>query len=260
MNNNLLQRFLVLLTFFILFTNIYIPVSANFIEKPLIINKAKEINDEFDQTITNFINNSHLPSIVIAIVKNNSMVWSKGYGYADIKNEKEATNKTVYMLASISKTFTATAIMQLWEKGLLDLDDDVNEYLPFNVRNPNYPEVPITFRLLLTHRSSIASRIINLFTLFSIFRIPYSNLGEYLNPGGYLYSPKNWIDYPPGEGQTYSCTAYELLGYLVECITNQSLPEYCTKKYFSTTRYEKYELPAFSLYKRTTGRSIYISR
>jgi len=229
MNDNLRYRLLVILTFFILLINIFIPVSANFIEKPLTDYKIKEINDEFDQTIIDFMNSSHLPSMAIAIVKNNGMVWSKGYGDADIKNNKEATNKTVYMLASISKTFTATAIMQLWENDLLDLDDDVNEYLPFNVRNPKYPDVPITFRLLLTHRSSIASRTINLFILFSIFRIPYSNLGEYLNPGGNLYSPKNWKDYPPGEGQTYSCTAYELLGYLVECITNQAFTEYCIK-------------------------------
>ena len=145
MIDNLLQRFLVLSALFILLTNIFIPISANFIEKPLIMSKVEETNDEFDRTIINYMNNGHLPSMVLAIVKNKSMVWSKGYGYADIKNNKEATNKTVYMIASISKTFTATAIMQLWEKGLLDLDDDINEYLPFNVRNPKYPEVHVTY-------------------------------------------------------------------------------------------------------------------
>ncbi len=59
------------------------------------------------------------------------------------------------VIASISKTITATAVMQLWEQGLFELDDDVNDYLPFNVRNPNHPDVPITFRMLLTHTSSI---------------------------------------------------------------------------------------------------------
>jgi CubicO group peptidase (beta-lactamase class C family) len=232
MNDNILRKFLVLITIFILFTNISIPISANFIEKRVIVNKTEVINNDFDQTIIDYMNISHMPSMALAIIKNNSMVWSKGYGYADIKNKKEATNKTVYMLASISKTFAATAIMQLWEKGFLDLDDDVNKYLPFSVRNPNYPDVPITFRMILTHRSSIASRPVNLFIIFSILRVPYSSLGEYLNPDGKLYSPKNWMDYPPGEEQSYSCTAYELLGYLVERITNQSFPEYCTKNIF----------------------------
>jgi len=232
MKENLLRRILILSTLFVLFTNFFVPVSGNFEKEPFINNGIEVTNDDFDQEIVDYMNNGHMPSMALAIIKNNSMVWSKGYGYADIKNKKEATNETVYMLASISKTFAATAIMQLWEKGLLDLDDDVNEYLPFNVRNPNYPDVPITFRMILTHRSSIASRIVNLFTIFSILRVPYDNMGEYLNPGGKLYSPKNWKEYPPGEKQSYSCTAYELLGYLVECITNQSFPEYCTKNIF----------------------------
>jgi CubicO group peptidase (beta-lactamase class C family) len=232
MKEGSLRRILVLSTLFILFTNILIPVSANFVKETFVINRVQIIDDNFDQAIIDYMNNSHLPSMALAILKNNSMVWSKGYGYADLKNKKEATNKTVYMLASISKTFAATAIMQLWEKGLLSLDDDVNEYLPFNVRNPNYPDVPITFRMILTHRSSIASRPANLFTIFSIFRVPYSQLGEYLNPGGKLYSPKNWEDFPPGEKQSYSCTAFELLGYIVEYITHQSFPDYCTKNIF----------------------------
>jgi CubicO group peptidase (beta-lactamase class C family) len=202
------------------------------VKEPFIVNRAEGIDDNFDQAIISYMNDSHLPSMALAIIKNNSMVWSKGYGYADIKNKKEATNETVYMLASISKTFAATAIMQLWEKGLLGLDDDINKYLPFNIRNPKYPNVPITIRMILTHRSSIASRPINLFIIFSIFRVPYNQLGEYLNPGGKLYSPKNWEDFPPGEKQSYSCTAFELLGYLVECITHQSFPDYCTKNIF----------------------------
>jgi CubicO group peptidase (beta-lactamase class C family) len=232
MKEHVLRRILFLSTVFILFTNVFVAVSGNFVKKPLSLDRIEGNDDDFNQTISDYMNKSHMPSIALAIIKNNSMVWSKGYGYADIKNKKEATNETVYMLASISKTFAATAIMQLWEKGLLELDDDVNEYLPFNVRNPKYPDVPITCRMILTHRSSIASRTMNLFTLFSILRIPYDTLGEYLNPGGKLYSPKNWNDYPPGEQQSYSCTAYELLGYLVECLTNQSFPEYCTKNIF----------------------------
>ena len=89
MNDNLLQRFLVLSALIILLTNIFIPVSANFIEKPLIMNRVEEINDEFDQTIIDYMNNGHLPSMALAIVKNNIMVWSKGYGYADIKNKNQ---------------------------------------------------------------------------------------------------------------------------------------------------------------------------
>ena len=231
MKEHNIQKILVLSTLLILVLNIVMPVSANLTTEQLYSKKARS-TDDFDQTIIDYMNTAHWPSLALAIIKNNSMVWSKGYGYADIKNKREATNKTVYMLASISKTFTATAIMQLWEKGLFDLDDDVNEYLPFRVRNPNYPDVPITFRMLLSHRSGITSNFVNLFIIFSVFRVPYDYLGEYLNPGGKLYSPKNWEDFPPGTQQTYSCVGYELLGYLVERLTNQSLPEYCTTHIF----------------------------
>jgi CubicO group peptidase (beta-lactamase class C family) len=232
MKDNLLRRMIFLSTLFILFSNVLVPVSGNLVKEPLIVNRVNVVDDDFDQTIIDYMNNAHWPSIALAIIKNNSMVWSKGYGYADVKNKKEATNETVYLLASISKTFAATAIMQLWEKGLLGLDDDVNEYLPFNVRNPDYPDVPITFRMLLTHRSSLAARNDELFILISILRIPYDSMGEYFNPGGKLYSPKNWNNYPPGEQQSYSSAGFDLLGYLVECITNQSFPEYCTENIF----------------------------
>jgi CubicO group peptidase (beta-lactamase class C family) len=221
-------KILTIVVLFFLCMNLFIPFSTTAKQDQKYTQKDV-FTDDFDQSMITFMNNSHWPSLAVAIIKNDSMVWSKSYGYADIKNKRLATNATVYMLASISKTFTATALMQLWEKGFFNLDDDIDNYLPFTVRNPSYPDVPITFRMLLTHRSSIASRTISLFTLFSIFRLPYSYLGEYLTPGKFLYSPKNWENFPPGQDQYYSCTAYELLGYLVECLSHQTLPEYCTK-------------------------------
>jgi CubicO group peptidase (beta-lactamase class C family) len=63
------------------------------------------------------------------------------------------TDQTIQNIGSISKTITATAVMQLWERGKFKLDDDVNKYLPFQVRNPHFPDDPITFRQLLTHKA-----------------------------------------------------------------------------------------------------------
>jgi CubicO group peptidase (beta-lactamase class C family) len=185
--------------------------------------------DDFDQTIQTYMTTAHWPSLALAIIKNDTMVWSHGYGYADIRHQRTATNTTVYMLASISKTFTATAIMQLWEQGLFDLDDDINQYLPFSIRNPYYPDVPITFRMLLTHHASLAGNYVNLFLLFSVFRLPLDDLGGFLTPGGKFYNSRNWVDAQPGTTQVYSCIGYELLGYLVQRLTNQSLPEYVTQ-------------------------------
>ncbi|HEC89479.1 MAG TPA: class A beta-lactamase-related serine hydrolase, partial [Thermoplasmatales archaeon] len=60
---------------------------------------------------------AHAPSLSACIIKNNTMVWAKAFGYADVKNSKPATENTIYMAGSISKTITATAFMQLYEKG-----------------------------------------------------------------------------------------------------------------------------------------------
>ena len=226
------RKLLVLIILLFLFNNIFITAYGKFNEESYIDNKIELFDDDFDNAIMNYMKNGNLPSLASAIIKNGNIVWLKCYGYSDIKNKKVPSNETVYMLASISKTFAATAIMQLYEKGILGLDDDINDYLPFNVRNPNYPDIPITFRMILTHSSSIAERKIKLFTLFSILNIPFDYFDEYLNPVSILYSPSNWYDFPPGEQQRYSSAGFDLLGYLVECITNQSFPEYCNENIF----------------------------
>lgn len=109
----------------------------------------------FDEKISLIMKIAGFPSLATCIIKDNQIVWSKGYGYYDISNQKPATVDTVYILASITKTIVGTAIMQLYEKELFDLDDDVNVFLPFDLRNPNFLEDPITFRMLLSHTSSL---------------------------------------------------------------------------------------------------------
>lgn len=231
MKSSYIRHILTLIVLFILLLNSGVPVTVSIPPEKIRIQNVHS-TDDFDDAIRSYMETAHWPSLAVAILKNNSMVWSHGYGYADIRHQRVATNTTVYMLASISKTFTATALMQLWEKGLFNLDDDINAYLPFPVRNPYFPDVPITFRMLLTHRSGISSNYIQLFILFSLLRVPNEQLGEYLNPGGRFYSPKHWQNVQPGTTQIYSCVGYELLGLLVEQLSHQSLPEYCTEHIF----------------------------
>jgi CubicO group peptidase (beta-lactamase class C family) len=86
---------------------------------------------------------------VICVVKDGRVLFEKGYGYADVAKRKPVSaQETVFRPASISKLFTATAVMQLVEQGKLDLDRDVNDYLDFRV--PSKAQ-PVTLRLLLTH-------------------------------------------------------------------------------------------------------------
>ena len=186
----------------------------------------------FDKKIQLLMKLAHMPSLSTCVIKNESVVWSKSYGYYDLKNKKLATQNTIYMVASISKMFTAIAIMQLWEQGLFDLDDDVNDYLPFELRNPHYPDVPITFRMLLAHQSSLGNPEFSLFFYFSLLGYPYDWFNEYLNPNGSIYNTRLWNDYKPGEKHTYSSIAYAILGYLVEQISGESYEKYCKDNIF----------------------------
>jgi CubicO group peptidase (beta-lactamase class C family) len=98
----------------------------------------------------------HLPGISAGIVKNQQLIWNKQYGFADLRKNVPTTSETVYSICSISKLFTAIAIMQLQEAGKLKLDDDVSDILPhFNVQQQFKESGPITIRSLLTHSSGL---------------------------------------------------------------------------------------------------------
>jgi CubicO group peptidase (beta-lactamase class C family) len=90
-----------------------------------------------------------VPGLAACIVKGDEVIWKNAYGFANIDKQKPFRLESVMHIASVSKLFTTTAIMQLWEQGKLELDTDINEYLPISVRNPKFPDASITVRQLL---------------------------------------------------------------------------------------------------------------
>ncbi|UCC10979.1 MAG: serine hydrolase, partial [candidate division WOR-3 bacterium] len=176
----------------------------------------------------------HIPGAATCAIKNGEIIWSTGHGWAIIEDSIPVTDTTLFMLASVSKTVTAVAVMQLWEQNVFDLDDDINDYLSFEVHNPNFPDSIITFRHLLTHTSSITD---------NWSAMPYSvgdspiPLGEYiidyLVPGGVYYdSSLNFGMFPPGTQMSYSNVAVALAGYMVEAIAD-SFPIWCEDSIFA---------------------------
>ncbi len=98
----------------------------------------------------------NLPGISVAVVKDQEVIWSRGYGYADLDRQVRATPETKYSICSISKLFTSVAIMRLYEEGKLRLDDEIHTHLPWFDLKQQYPESgPITIRSLLTHSSGL---------------------------------------------------------------------------------------------------------
>lgn len=186
----------------------------------------------------------HIPGLAAAIIKNGNIIWSKGYGWANIKQQVEMSPMaTVQNIASVSKTVTATAVMQLWEQSKFQLDDDINAYLPFVVRNPSYPDEPVTFQQLLTHRSSIkdGSAYGKSYACGDPTTSLESWLREYFTPGGTFYSrTENFHLWRPGEQRfvpshprNYSNVGFGMLGYLVEILSGKTFPRYCRDNIFA---------------------------
>jgi CubicO group peptidase (beta-lactamase class C family) len=115
-----------------------------------------------DALIPSQLRNRNIAGAVVSVVKDGQVLFQKGYGYADVEQKKPVLpDQTLFRPGSISKLFTATAVMQLVEQGKLDLDRDVNDYLDFPVPK-TYPE-PITLRQLLTHTGGFEETLKNLF-------------------------------------------------------------------------------------------------
>ena len=189
-----------------------------------------------DRDLRNQYEQQHLPGLATCIVKNGEIIWHGCYGYADIDKNLPVSDSTTFVLASVSKTFTGTALMQLWQQGLIDLDADVNIYLPAGVTviNPWHPETAITCRMLLTHTSSIYEK--DLYTLVSWGQDSPISLASYIpnyfTPGGSYYDSTNYSKDIPGSSYLYNNRAVALAGYLVELVSGSSFAHYCDEHIF----------------------------
>ena len=156
---------------------------------------ARYDSASLDSFIRARMDTNHVPGAATWVSKNGQVIWQNCHGYANLEDSIEVVDSTIFMLASLSKTIVGTAIMQLWERNLFDLDDDINGYLPFNVRNPDYPDSAITFEMLMTHTSSIHDQWSILNPLWQPGD-PVMPLGEFLHeylvPGGIYYSIFNF--------------------------------------------------------------------
>jgi CubicO group peptidase (beta-lactamase class C family) len=130
-------------------------------------------------------------------------------------------------VGSVTKTLTGVALMRAVQAGKLDLDADIDAYLPFAVSNPAFPEAPITLRQLATHTSGITDRWEAYERAYHYGGDAPQALGEFLRdyfvPGGAQYSPDNFVASAPGTHREYSNIGAALAGYIVERATGERL-------------------------------------
>jgi CubicO group peptidase (beta-lactamase class C family) len=196
-------------------------------------------DSSFNRLITVLLKIGHYPSMSACIISNTTVVWTKGFGFYDMEQQKPANEHTIYVVASITKTITSTALMQLYEQGFFQLDDDVNMYLPFILRNPNFPNDPITIRMILSHSSSFATDPLayhwfNYSHPPPITWYPSPWLEEYLLSGGAFYTPEIWdATHRPGEYMQYANINFDIAAYLVQLLSGRSFHEFCNDYIFT---------------------------
>src|SRR5438034_7789113 len=169
-----------------------------------------------DALIPSQLRNRNIASAVVSVVKDCQVLFQKGYGYADVEEKKPVLpDQTLFRPGSISKLFTATAVMQLVEQGKLDLDRDVNDYLDFPIPK-TYPE-PVTLRQLLTHTGGFEETLKNLFVAHESDIKPLRT---------YLVDEMPARIFPPGKIPSYSNYGFTLAGYIVERVSGEKFERY----------------------------------
>src|SRR5262245_39296674 len=165
--------------------------------------------------ITQQLRDYGIPAVSIALVDDQKIVWARGFGFAK-PDSVAATAETLHRVGSVSKLFTDIAIMQLVERGAIDLDVPVQRYLPLFAPNNPY-NTPITLRQLMSHRSGL-------------LREP--PVGSYFDPTGpSLAAMVRSLDgrdpiYPPEQRLKYSNAAIAVVGYVLERMRNEPFAQY----------------------------------
>lgn len=215
---------------------------------------GQSITDETDsltKKLTELTKEGFINGFSVALVNKDTVLYTKGFGYSNIDKQNPYTENTIQNIGSISKTLIGIALLKAQEQGKLKLDDPINKYLPFEVINPNHPNIPITIRHLATHTSSIKDTkhydekayvleedTFNSKSLKKIsekFNSHEDNfkmnnfLLNLLHKDGVWYKKNNFLKEKPGALFHYSNIGATLAAYIIEIATEESYDLYTDK-------------------------------
>ncbi len=149
----------------------------------------------------------------VAVVKKGKIIYTHSFGLKDRESNTPLSDRDLFRIASISKSFTATSIMQLVEAKKLSLEDDFSNLIGFKVRNPKFPDKVITLKMILSHRSSINDSQ------------GYFNL-DVINPAKNPDWAKCYSDYEPGSKYSYCNLNYNMTGTVLEKLSGERFDQY----------------------------------
>lgn len=194
---------------------------------------AQALNKKLDKFIERKMKKAHMVGLQAAYLSKGELAWVGSYGLKNSSTKEPVNDHTLFMIASCSKPVTALALMKLYNDGRFRLDDDINNWLPVKVNNPNFPGKPITFRMLLTHTSSLKDDNDMLFKLYTLPQGGDSPLtmedfvkGYFLPGGSYYDVGNNFTKDAPGTKKLYCNAGFALAGYLIEQISGMAFSDY----------------------------------
>lgn len=171
---------------------------------------------EFENDLNAFREEIGNVGLGVAVVKDNKIIYDNYFGVKDLETGEEVDAQTIFRIASISKSFTATSLMQLVEQGKVTLDTDVSDLMGFAVRNPKYPETVITLEMLLSHTSSLIDSL-GYFTL------------DVINPATNPDCAGCYNEYEPGKGYQYCNLNFNMAGTILEKFSGERFDQYVIK-------------------------------
>ncbi|GAK57094.1 beta-lactamase [Candidatus Vecturithrix granuli] len=208
-------------------------------------------NIALNSSIEELMTQHQIIGLSLLVIQDREVVFTKGYGLAQRERQVPMTADTKCRVASISKPVTATALMQLYEQGQLDLNVDVSQYLGFPFRNPNFSDIPITLKHLLTHTSGLRDgSTYDEFLLQTTLQPEPGPITDILLPEGRFYHEDLWSpDFAPGDpdGWEYCNLASGVLATIIERISGEYFQPYCKTHIFDplgmTCAYLPQDLP-----------------
>ncbi len=170
-------------------------------------------NEKAETDLREIMKKLDVVGLSVAVVKKGEIIYANSFGLKNIETKAPLSNTDIFRIASISKSFSATSIMQLIEAGKLSLDDDFSDLVGFKIRNPKFSDKVITLRMIMSHTSSINDSQ-GYFTLDAI------------NPSKNPDWAKCFSDYAPGEGYKYCNLNYNMVGTVIEKLSGERFDNY----------------------------------
>ncbi len=182
---------------------------------------------DLDTELSNIMMQYNLVGMVAAAQCADQEPYAFYGGFRNLQNQSLIDENTYFRVASISKAFTAVGLMLLHEEGLFELDDDISDAMGFEVRNPSFPDIPITYRMLLSHTASVQDGdSYGSFLGATVSSNNPPNISHILIPGGSFYAPNIWRLEPPGTHFAYSNLCYGLIGTLIEKLSGMRFDQF----------------------------------